>query len=170
MGLPVAAAGTLGMLALTTALHYEGLKLLGRAGGGTASRRPVLAITALVALHLVQIGLYALAYAAGVEFLGLGALDGAARASALDYFYFAAETYSTVGYGDVVPTGALRLLASVEPLNGLLLLAWSGAFLFRLVEEREDPRNRFKPHLSRCAHPSARPRTACPHRLQKDSP
>lgn len=138
--LQIAGAVTLAMLALSTALHYEGLKLLGRAHGDEAPRRrPVMVITALVALHLVEIAFYAFAYAAGVQVLDLGSLRGAAGTSALDYFYFAAETYSTVGYGDVVPTGALRLLASVEPLNGLLLLAWSGAFLFRLLEERGAP-------------------------------
>lgn len=125
------------MLALTTAMHYEGLKVLAPAGrGGLSHPGPVFAITALVALHLAEIGLYAIAYAAGVRWLDLGFLRGATSASALDYFYLAAETYSTLGYGDVVPTGALRLLASVEPLNGLLLLAWSGSFLFRLLDER----------------------------------
>lgn len=134
-----ASAGlTVLMLALTTAMHFEGLKLLAPAGrGGLSHPGPVFAITALVALHLAEIGLYAIAYAAGIHWLDLGILRGATPATGLDYFYFAAETYSTLGYGDVVPTGALRLLASVEPLNGLLLLAWSGSFLFRLLDERK---------------------------------
>jgi ion channel len=118
-----AAALALVMLALTTALHYEGLKLLGPARGGRQPRRrPVFAITALVALHLAEIGLYAVAYAGGSG-LEMGSLRGLSQGSWLGYFYFAAETYSTFGYGDVVPRGALRLVASVEPLNGLLLLA-----------------------------------------------
>ena len=29
----------------------------------------------------------------------------------------------------------MRLIGSIAPLNGLLLLAWSGAFLFSLVED-----------------------------------
>lgn len=138
----IAAALAVLLLALTTALHYEGLKLLIRPPRARVSRHGlVYAISALVALHLAEIGFYAAAYAAGIGALDLGALRGTAAGTALDLFYFAAETYSTVGYGDVVPTGALRLLASVEPLNGLLLLAWSGAFLFRLLEEREDQRS-----------------------------
>lgn len=133
-----AAVVALAMLALTTSLHFEGLKLLARPRIGSRSRPgPVFAITVLVALHLVEIGLYAAAYAAGIHVLDLGSLRGVAHTSGLDYFYFAAETYSTLGYGDVVPMGALRLVASVEPLNGLLLLAWSGAFLFRLLDDRE---------------------------------
>lgn len=126
------------LLALTTALHYEGLKFLARPRRGPYFRPgPVFAITALVALHLAEIGLYAAAYAAGAEVLDLGNLLGLAPASGLDYFYFAAQTYSTLGYGDVVPMGALRMIASVEPLNGLLLLAWSGAFLFRHLDDRQ---------------------------------
>lgn len=141
--LATSAGLTLLTLALATAMHYEGLKLLAPAARRGRSRPgPVFAITALVALHLAEIGLYALGYAAGVRLLDLGILRGAAPASGLDYFYFAAETYSTLGYGDVVPTETLRLLASVEPLNGLLLLAWSGSFLFRLVGEHEAARKR----------------------------
>lgn len=126
------------MLAATTALHYEGLQLIARRATGLVSRLGlVLAITGLVSLHLTEIGLYAAAYAAAAQPLNLGALRGIAHPSALDYYYFAAETYSTLGYGDVVPVGALRLLASIEPLNGLLLLACSGAFLFGLLEARK---------------------------------
>ena len=134
-----AVALAMALLALTTALHYAGLKLLARPRRGPLFRPgPVFAITALVALHLAEIGLYAAAFAAGTEVLGLGKLHGLASGSGLDYFYFASQTYSTLGYGDVVPMGALRMIASVEPLNGLLLLAWSGAFLFRHLDDRPD--------------------------------
>lgn len=141
----------LAMLAVTTALHYEGLQLIGRPGGGRVSRPgAVLAITGLVCLHLTEIALYAAAYAGATQWLQLGSLRGVAHVSALDYFYFAAETYSTLGYGDVVPVDALRLVASIEPLNGLLLLAWSGAFLFRLLDERERAPGVTGARLSHC--------------------
>lgn len=126
---------------LTTALHYEGLKLLAIPRRESIWRSgPAFASTLLVALHLAEIGLYAAAYAVGVNALDLGALHGAVAASGLDCFYFAAETYLTLGYGDVVPTGALRLVASVEPLNGLLLLAWTVAFLFRHLDVWDERR------------------------------
>lgn len=70
--------------------------------------------------------------------LGLGNLHGLASASGLDYFYFAPQTHSTLGNRDVVSMGALRMIASVGPLNGLLLPAWSGAFLFRHLDDRQD--------------------------------
>jgi hypothetical protein len=129
-----AAALALAMLALTTAVHYEALELLGRrANGRSMRRRRVIGLlTALVGLHVAEVALYALAYHFGALF-GLGHLRGGGSAW-LNIFYFAAETYSTLGYGDVVPTGALRLVASIEALNGLLLIAWSGAFLFGVLE------------------------------------
>ena len=133
--LVTAAALSLLMLAMTSALHHHALHSLAEATGGKRlSRLGVVAfLVALVAVHLLQIGLYAGAYALGAQLLSLGRLGGPSG-NALDYFYFAAETYSTLGYGDIVPVGALRLIASVESLNGLLLLAWSGSFLFGVMD------------------------------------
>jgi hypothetical protein len=70
----------------------------------------------------------------GANLFGLGGLRGTSGNAALDFFYFAAETYSTLGYGDLVPVGALRVVAGVEALNGLMLLSWSGAFLFGVLD------------------------------------
>lgn len=124
------------MLVLTTSLHYEALLSVRRLFGARAASRhgPAGVLVALVAVHLVEIALYAGAYALGAYHLGLGVLRGPSGRAALDLFYFAAETYSTLGYGDIVPLGALRVLASVESLNGALLLAWSGAFLFGVID------------------------------------
>jgi ion channel len=132
-----AAVLSLVMLASTTALHYEALRFLGRISNGLRiSRRWMcLILAALVTVHLAEVALYAGAYAFGANALSLGGLSGSLGKPALDFFYFAAETYSTLGYGDLVPVGALRLIASVESLNGLLLLSWSGAFLYGVIRE-----------------------------------
>jgi len=47
--------------------------------------------------------------------------------------YFSAVTYATIGYGDVIPPPAWRLLASMEGLTGILMCAWSGGFIFAMV-------------------------------------
>ena len=131
-----AAALGFAMLAVTTAFHYEALQLLERAAAGrrVSQRRAVGFLITLVAVHLAEVALYAIAYGLGANVFALGSLHGSSGRVWLDFFYFAAETYSTVGYGDLVPVGALRLVASVEALNGLLLLAWSGAFLFGVLD------------------------------------
>lgn len=133
-----AAAGlALLMLAMTTAFHYEALRVLTHASRGRRMSQVWVVgfLAALVGVHLTEVGFYASAYALGANVFGLGGLRGSTDRAMLDFFYFAAETYSTLGYGDLVPSGALRLVASVEALNGLLLLSWSGAFLFGVLRD-----------------------------------
>ncbi|PBB16839.1 potassium channel family protein [Mesorhizobium sp. WSM4313] len=43
--------------------------------------------------------------------------------------YFSTITFSTVGYGDVVPAHGWRVLAALEGINGFLLIGWSTAYL-----------------------------------------
>ena len=45
-------------------------------------------------------------------------------------FDIALNIFSSLGYGDVIPQGALRALAGFEALNGLLLIGWTASFLF----------------------------------------
>jgi hypothetical protein len=44
--------------------------------------------------------------------------------------YFAAVTYTTVGYGDLVLAKGWRLVACVEALTGILMCGWSTGFFF----------------------------------------
>jgi hypothetical protein len=43
--------------------------------------------------------------------------------------YFSTVTFSTIGYGDVVPAHGWRLFCALEGLNGFLLIGWSTAYL-----------------------------------------
>jgi len=43
--------------------------------------------------------------------------------------YFSTVTFSTIGYGDIVPGHQWRLLAALEGVNGFLLIGWSTAYL-----------------------------------------
>lgn len=127
----------LALLAATTSFHYEGLRaLLHRFYGRHISRRGVVRVLmTLVALHGAEVGLYAAAYAFASEALGMGRVVGIGPHGFFEFCYFAAETYSTLGYGDLVPSGALRVIASIEALNGVLLLTLSGAFLSGLLRD-----------------------------------
>jgi hypothetical protein len=46
-----------------------------------------------------------------------------------DALYFLTVTFSTVGCGDVIVGPEWRLLASLEGINGFLLIGWSTAYL-----------------------------------------
>jgi voltage-gated potassium channel len=79
-------------------------------------------IVSIVLLHLIQVGLWAIAYwQAGV----LPTLEVAV--------YLSLVTYTTIGFGDVVLGPGWRVLAGIEGLAGLLLVGWSTAFAFAVV-------------------------------------
>ena len=48
--------------------------------------------------------------------------------SLINCLYFSAETYTSLGFGDLTPVGPVRLLAGTEALNGLLLIGWSASY------------------------------------------
>lgn len=137
MALLLAIVLTLAAVIGTAALHYEIIRRLDRFARRSARVYPalLLVISGLILLHLAEIGAYAAILGLSHAALGLGEFAGARPASPMDYFYYAAEAYASLGYGASTPTGELRLVVSIAPLNGILLLAWSGAFLFSLVED-----------------------------------
>lgn len=43
--------------------------------------------------------------------------------------YFSTVSFSTLGYGDVIPAEEWRLFAALEGVDGFLLIGWSTAYL-----------------------------------------
>jgi hypothetical protein len=74
------------------------------------------------AAHLTQIALWALA------FLLCGQISGFETA-----FYFSAQNYTALGYGDVLLSERWRLLGPLEAINGLLFFGLSTAVLFAVM-------------------------------------
>ncbi|MFO1071702.1 MAG: ion channel [Geminicoccaceae bacterium] len=117
----------------TVLLHHRGLSLIGRYIATREVRGHgliLIAIFGVFGLHLIEIGCYAAAYYLATELLDLGRLVGDVAGTDLEILFFAAETYTSLGFGDIIPQGPLRLLASFEPLNGLILLGWSASFIY----------------------------------------
>ena len=117
----------------TLVMHEVGLLGIGTLAGRVAEGRGRLVVLAAAAgilvLHLAEIGLYTTVIALATNVLHLGHLVGDVDGSRLELLYFSAETYTSLGFGDIIPTGPMRLIASFEPLNGLILLGWSASFL-----------------------------------------
>lgn len=126
-----------GLVVGTVLLHYEGLRFIGVLVQSHFHRpRPaiVFVIFGVLALHVLEIAAYAAAYGYTEEVLRLGRVVGDVDGGAFEYLYFSAQTFTTLGLGDLHPEGELRLLASFEPLNGLVLIAWSGSFTYLAVQ------------------------------------
>jgi len=125
------------LLVLTTAIHYEVLRTMsvGLPDLQVPPRAKLMVVIfgAFLA-HAAEICLYALAFYVLARYLAAGTLGDAGRSPLALSLYFSAETYTTLGYGDVVPGGDLRMLAGMEALNGLLLIGWSASYIFIAME------------------------------------
>lgn len=85
----------------------------------------IVVVLTLCALHIVEIALWAAAYLA---VLPAGELDSFEEA-----VYFSFVTFTTLGYGDITLSEGRRLLSGIEALNGILLVGWTTAMLFAVV-------------------------------------
>ncbi len=85
---------------------------------------------------MLEAVLFSTGYWLGADVLGIGELKGMHDHGAAAYVYFSLETFTTQSIGDIIPMGQLRLVASVQPLVGLMLIGWSTSFTF-LVMRRD---------------------------------
>lgn len=146
--MPAVAIASVLLITLTTIVHYEVLAAL--SAGLPSMRIPkraklLVTIFGALAAHVVEIGLYGVAIYWLATELQAGTFAGSLPMSLQRCLYFSAETYTSLGLGDVTPTGPLRLLAGVEALNGLLLIGWSASFAHLEMDqfwrpERHNPR------------------------------
>jgi hypothetical protein len=129
----VTAGVTALLIALSTLIHFEVLRLcndhLPRLSWVAGRARVVIAIGAAFCSHLAQIALFAWAYSL-LHAMALGSLHGQIGSPALSYLYFSAETYTSLGFGDLYPVGEMRLVAGLEALTGLLMIGWSASFTY----------------------------------------
>ena len=136
----ITATLTAGLVVGIVLLHYESLSWFGRVlKARVFHHRAKIAtlIFAQLGLHIVEIWLFAVGYQVLTVWPDYGAIApyyGAVTPSTpggfLDLVYFSAVTYTTLGYGDFVATGAVRFLCGMEALTGLVLITWSASFTF----------------------------------------
>ncbi|MDZ4735248.1 MAG: potassium channel family protein [Rhodospirillaceae bacterium] len=125
------------LLATTILTHYEALRLVSRVLPGPERlglrRRMVLVTLACFVAHVLEVLVYALAYYVFADDLKLGSLTGDTHNRVFDFLYFSATTFTSLGIGDIYPIGPTRIVAAVESLNGLLLIAWSASFTYLVM-------------------------------------
>ena len=117
-------------------VHYEMLRFMSAYVPGLpiAVRAKVLVVVlGCFVAHTIEVWLYAVAYLL-IDRAGIGSLQGQVDESFADFLYFSATSYSTLGFGDVYPIGALRLISGIEGINGLFLIAWSTSFTYFVMD------------------------------------
>lgn len=92
--------------------------------------RIVFGVFAVLIAHALEIWIFAIAYYALHHVEGWGEFTGNFAGTLFDCGYFSFTTFTTLGFGDIEPIGAVRYLTGIEALTGLVLITWSASFLF----------------------------------------
>ena len=122
------------MVTATALVHLVGLAILTRmlrSHSRIFRRLRLMPLTLLlgatigiIAIHSVEIWLYALLYT------GIGAFHHFEEA-----LYFSTFTYAAIGYGDVLMPHDWRILGAIEGAVGIIMLGWSTAYLVSLLTQ-----------------------------------
>lgn len=126
------------LIAITTLIHFEALRALNAqlpALKIPSRDKLLVVIFAAFVAHALEIFIYGLGFFILIKYLAVGHLVGTAEFSLLNCVYFSAETYTSLGFGDLTPKGPVRLLVGVEALNGLLLIGWSASYTYFAMEQ-----------------------------------
>jgi hypothetical protein len=126
------------LVVVTVIIHAVGttwwLRVLGRryidsqgtVRAGKSAQVLIGTVLALLILHTLEIIVWAYAY--------LALLPSGELATFEESVYFSFVTFTTLGYGDITLTENWRLLSGIEALNGIMLVGWTTAMLFAVVQ------------------------------------
>ena len=126
------------LASLSVVIHYEALNLLNRLSNRLQSHREriVYVMLGLLVTHVIEIWMYGGVYAVLEPWAAMGEfVMQTANPVWFDHVYYSAMVYTTVGFGDITPTGALRMITATEALVGLSLITWSASFTFFLMQK-----------------------------------
>lgn len=121
------------VMAAAVSVHFEALSLLSIMMPRLTIRyrfRVAIGLFGALLAHIIEVWLFAIAYYFLVQFEQFGTLASNLELDLLNCTYFSFITYTTLGYGDIVPVGHLRFLAGLESLTGLVLITWTASFMF----------------------------------------
>jgi len=132
-------AAAFSAVALCVLVHYEGLLLTSRGLrqiGGQQRLKVLYGIFSMLGLHVAEIWIFGLVIWALLHWPECGHIVSGAPGmpGLLDSVYLSAVTYTTVGFGDVVPVGTIRFVAGMEALTGFLMIGWSASFTYLEME------------------------------------
>ena len=114
-------------------IHYEGLRFLSNRAGVVKldqRRHVVILILCLLLLHIIEVWVFGGAYILLLDLGDYGELHASTPVSPFDCIYFSATVFTTLGFGDITPTGPIRAMTGTEAIVGLTLITWSASDTF----------------------------------------
>jgi hypothetical protein len=135
----IVVGATVFVVVLCVYVHYEGLVWMSRGLDRLKMRgRPLMLILILgvLVLHSIEIGIFAAGFFLLLQNPIFGELVGLAEPSYWNCVYFSTVSYTTLGFGEIVPTDDIRFLTGMESLVGLVLIAWSASYTYIEMQRR----------------------------------
>jgi len=121
------------LVMLAVLVHYEMLHRLSLLLPRIKIRhqfRIVIAVLGAMIAHVIEIWIFAAGYYVLVSNDLIGTLIGNFTGTVQDCVYYSFITYTSLGFGDIIPTEYLRFITGIEGLTGLLLIAWTASFVY----------------------------------------
>lgn len=138
LSLSVTVVLAVAMVAACVLVHYETLRYASVLMPRLTIRprkRILFVMGAAFIAHSAEVWLCAAMFYVIGHFGGLGGIAGKFGGSFYEYLYFSTVSYTSLGIGDLYPTGVLRILTGVEALVGLAMIAWTGSFTYLAMEK-----------------------------------
>lgn len=125
------------LVVICVTMHYESMRVLGKTLGAHVHKRigVLLVMLGLLIAHGLEIWVFAMGYMFADRMPDMGHVAGVAAPDIIDYMYLSSMTYATVGFGDLVPVGAMRMISAAEALTGMSMITWSASFTFLSMQK-----------------------------------
>lgn len=124
---------TAAMIGMCVIIHYE---ILYRLAPFTSKlpiahrQQVIVGVMCALFAHIIEIWIFAIGYVIALKIGTLGSFEGTPVTGLRDAVYFSFITYTTLGFGDIVPTGNLRFIVGSEAMTGLVQLAWTASYIY----------------------------------------
>jgi hypothetical protein len=121
------------VIALAVVIHYEFLYQFTIVMPKLRIRhrfRILLGVFAALTAHTIEVWTFAIAYYYMDHSAEWGYLQGSYDGSLFSSVYFSFTAFTTLGLGDIEPTGNMRYLVGLESLTGFVLITWTASFLY----------------------------------------
>ncbi len=125
---------TLLLVGIVILIHFEALLRLSDFMTSPRHRSRVnllICILGALAAHVIEVWVFGVGYYFLIGFEEFGKFEGIVAQPTLgDCGYYSFVTYTTLGFGDLIPHGPIRFLTGMEALTGLLLITWTASFMY----------------------------------------
>jgi len=126
------------IVGLTVLIHFEALRWLSAfmlSPPGRLRLALLVCMFGAMVAHVIEIWVFGFGYYFLTQSGQFGSLEGGFTHALADCGYYSFVTYTTLGFGDLIPKGPIRFLTGMEALTGLLLITWTASFMYLQMQQ-----------------------------------